>query len=163
MYCRTTDIHLVWEQKRGDLSPSGLRGTPVDKLYCIILLVGGLEHYLFFHDYSQLTFIFFRGVGIPPTRWYYIMIFNIVSPIRTQSLTPPWSWQDMQKSREEAEQKRVTMEEVGSWKLLLRLGIPPFDGGLEFRAGKIVGPNEDFPASHVIDFRRQMFIYHELT
>ena len=88
MYCRTKDIHLVWEQKRGDLSPSGLRGTPVDKLYHIILLVGGLEHYLVFHDYSQLTFIFFRGVGIPPARWYYIMIFNIVSPIRTQSLTP---------------------------------------------------------------------------
>ena len=36
-------------------------------------LFGGLEHFLFFHilgiSSSQLTFIFFRRVGIPPTRW----------------------------------------------------------------------------------------------
>jgi hypothetical protein len=41
-------------------------------------LVGGLEHeWIMFHYFSiyweisssQLTFIFFRGVGIPPTRW----------------------------------------------------------------------------------------------
>ena len=31
--------------------------------------VGGLDHVLFFHMLEQLTFIFFRGVGIPPTRW----------------------------------------------------------------------------------------------
>ena len=35
-------------------------------------LIGGLEHLLFFHimgiSSSQLTFIFFRWVGIPPTR-----------------------------------------------------------------------------------------------
>jgi len=35
-------------------------------------LVGGLEHFLFFHilgmSSSQLTFILFRGVGQPPTR-----------------------------------------------------------------------------------------------
>ena len=35
-------------------------------------LIGGLEHFLFFHTLgmssSQLTFIFFRGVGQPPTR-----------------------------------------------------------------------------------------------
>jgi len=35
-------------------------------------LVGGLEHFLFVHilgmSSSQLTFIFFRGVGQPPTR-----------------------------------------------------------------------------------------------
>jgi len=37
-------------------------------------LVGGLEHVLFFHilgisssELTQLTFIFFRGVGQPPT------------------------------------------------------------------------------------------------
>ena len=34
-------------------------------------LVGGLEHFLFFHilrmSSSQLTFLFFRGVGQPPT------------------------------------------------------------------------------------------------
>ena len=39
----------------------------------IYWLVGGLEHFLFFHilgiSYSQLTFIFLRGVGIPPTRY----------------------------------------------------------------------------------------------
>ena len=37
-----------------------------------LLLVGGLEHVLFFHIWgmpsSQLTVIFFRRVGIPPTR-----------------------------------------------------------------------------------------------
>ena len=37
-----------------------------------IYIIGGLEHFLFFHilgmSYSQLTFIFFRGVGQPPTR-----------------------------------------------------------------------------------------------
>jgi hypothetical protein len=36
-------------------------------------LVGGLEHFVFFHivgiSSSQLTFIFFRGVGIPPTSY----------------------------------------------------------------------------------------------
>ena len=36
-------------------------------------LVGGLEHFLFCHilgmSSSQLTFIFFRGVGQPPTRY----------------------------------------------------------------------------------------------
>ena len=35
-------------------------------------VVGGLEHLLFFHilgiSSSQLTFIFFRGVGLPATR-----------------------------------------------------------------------------------------------
>jgi len=34
------------------------------------LLVGGLEHFLFFHmgiSSSQMAFIFFRGVGQPPT------------------------------------------------------------------------------------------------
>ena len=36
-----------------------------------LILVGGLEHFLFFHivgmSSSQLTFIFFRWVGQPPT------------------------------------------------------------------------------------------------
>ena len=40
-----------------------------------IWLVGGLEHFSFFHilgiSYSQLTFIFFRGVAQPPTRWLW--------------------------------------------------------------------------------------------
>ena len=37
-------------------------------------LVGDLEHGFYFYTYweqsSHLTFIFFRGVGQPPTRWY---------------------------------------------------------------------------------------------
>ena len=39
-----------------------------------LILVGGLEHVLFFHIFgvssSQLTFIFFRGMAQPPTRIY---------------------------------------------------------------------------------------------
>ena len=38
-----------------------------------LYLVGGLEHFLFFHilgiSSSQLIFIFFTGVGQPPTSW----------------------------------------------------------------------------------------------
>ena len=45
----------------------------------ILYLVGGLEHFLFFHilgmSSSQLTFIFFRGVAQPPTR-YVSSIFH---------------------------------------------------------------------------------------
>jgi hypothetical protein len=37
----------------------------------IFVLIGGLEHFILFHilgiSRSHLTFIFFRGVGIPPT------------------------------------------------------------------------------------------------
>ena len=47
----------------------------------IITLVGGLEHVLFsiyWEQYSQLTFIFFRGVGIPPTRYIYIYVNYMV-------------------------------------------------------------------------------------
>ena len=46
------------------------------------ILVGGLEHFLFFHilgkSSSQLTFILFRGVGQPPTSIYiykYVYIY----------------------------------------------------------------------------------------
>ena len=42
------------------------------------LLVGGLEHQFYFPIYwessSQLTFIFFRGVAQPPTRFQFIQI-----------------------------------------------------------------------------------------
>ena len=42
-------------------------------IWFIQFLVGGLEHGFYFSIYweskSQLTFIFFRGVGIPPTRF----------------------------------------------------------------------------------------------
>ena len=45
-------------------------------------LVGGLEQFLFFHNIwdnpSQLTFIFFRRVGIPPTS------YHILQPSRYQ-------------------------------------------------------------------------------
>jgi len=39
----------------------------------ITLLVGGLDHFLFFHSVGNVItptdeVIFFRGVGIPPTR-----------------------------------------------------------------------------------------------
>jgi hypothetical protein len=59
---------------------AGLGGTSTifgtDPLLILVVvsptLVGGLEHFLFFHilgiSSTQLTFIFFRGVGIPPTR-----------------------------------------------------------------------------------------------
>ena len=52
----------------------------VSTSFCSInLLVGGLEHFLFSHILgilsSQLTFIFFRGVGQPPTRFKYV-VFN---------------------------------------------------------------------------------------
>ena len=39
------------------------------------VLVGGLEHFFIFPYWgqsSQLTFIFFRGVGIPPTNWSFL-------------------------------------------------------------------------------------------
>jgi hypothetical protein len=39
-------------------------------------LVGGLEHFLFFHIWGIMIptdeLIFFRGVGIPPTRMHYV-------------------------------------------------------------------------------------------
>ena len=46
--------------------------------YCpqtFLYLIGGLERGFYFSiqlgiSYSQLTFIFFRGVGIPPTRYF---------------------------------------------------------------------------------------------
>ena len=43
-----------------------------------LILVGGLEpwNFMTFHvlgmSSSQLTFIFFRGVGQPPIRWYEV-------------------------------------------------------------------------------------------
>jgi hypothetical protein len=45
-------------------------------------LVGGLEHILGM-SLSQLTFIFFRGVGIPPTR----LLLNIILTLINSTLT----------------------------------------------------------------------------
>ena len=51
-------------------------------LCTIIFLVGGLEHLIFCHilgtSSSQLTFIFFNGVSIPPTR--YILMVRYITP-----------------------------------------------------------------------------------
>ena len=47
---------------------------------------GGLEHGFFDFpiilgmSYSQLTFLFVRGVGIPPTRHFLFWIFNVRFP-----------------------------------------------------------------------------------
>ena len=69
---------------------------------CNMVLVGGLEHVLFSHilgvSSSQLTFIFFRGVGIPPTRLQIprhlscINSYQLQQPITTAlstNTTPP--------------------------------------------------------------------------
>ena len=49
-------------------------------------LVGGLEHFLFSHIFgmssSQLTFIFFRGVGQPPTRKWVFLSFWLKREIK---------------------------------------------------------------------------------
>ena len=87
-------LSLVWELHHGINGHVGLL-----KLYPIvdddipwyshislyihrcIYLVGGLEHFLFFHILGIIIptdeLIFFRGVGIPPTRYIYIYIFPI--------------------------------------------------------------------------------------
>jgi len=44
--------------------------------YSLYILFGGLEHFLFFHILGRIIptdeVIFFRGLGIPPTRYIYI-------------------------------------------------------------------------------------------
>jgi hypothetical protein len=49
-----------------------------------IILVGGLEHVLFFHILGIITptdeLIFFRGVGIPPTSFFIWDIFGMMIP-----------------------------------------------------------------------------------
>ena len=56
--------------------------------YCITVhyLVGGLELTFFIFPYignnnPQLTFIFFRGVGIPPTSYYTLYIPPLLHPL----------------------------------------------------------------------------------
>ena len=48
-------------------------------MYILESLVGGLEHFIFFHilgmSSSQLTNIFFRGIGQPRTRYLLMMFF----------------------------------------------------------------------------------------
>ena len=54
-----------------DFSCSALSDSPMSS--CIIL-VGGLEHFLFFHILGVIIptdeLIFFRGVGLPPTSYH---------------------------------------------------------------------------------------------
>ena len=58
-------------------------------------LVGGLEHFLFSHilgmSSSQLTFIFFRGVGIPPTRWKQSILGMVNRPANPKCWFS-WAW-----------------------------------------------------------------------
>ena len=63
----------------------------------IYILVGGLEHILFFHilgmSSSQLTFIFFRGVGQPPTSIYiYIWSCAKTGDIKWNWRKLPWGY-----------------------------------------------------------------------
>ena len=59
------------------MGPSQICGCPFrePRVFTIAHLVGGLEHLDYFSiqlgvSSSQLTFIFFRGVAHPPTRFY---------------------------------------------------------------------------------------------
>ena len=58
--------------------------------------VGGLEHVLFFHSAGNFIIptdevIFFRGIGVPPTRYIkrynVIYIYNIYNNIQTIEVT----------------------------------------------------------------------------
>ena len=55
-------------------------------------MVGGLEHFLFFHvlgmSSSQLTVIFFRGIGIPPTRIGLDPLSNWIHGTRNAAIVP---------------------------------------------------------------------------
>ena len=55
-----------------------------------IFLVGGLEHFILCHilwtSSSQLTFIFFKGVSIPPTR--YKQMVPKITPYMVPYITP---------------------------------------------------------------------------
>ena len=59
-------------------------------LCTIIFLVGGLEHFILCHilwtSSSQLTFIFFKGVSIPPTR--YKQMVPKITPYMVPYITP---------------------------------------------------------------------------
>ena len=75
MIPNASDIHLPVNEKKH----FSARINP--------LLIGGLEHgwimtfpqYMGM-SYSQLTFLFVRGVGIPPTRHFLFWIFNVRFP-----------------------------------------------------------------------------------
>ena len=75
MIPNASDIHLLVNEKKH----FSARINP--------LLIGGLEHgwimtfpqYMGM-SYSQLTFLFVRGVGIPPTRHFLFWIFNVRFP-----------------------------------------------------------------------------------
>ena len=58
-------------------------------IYIYTKLVGGLEHFVFFHILGIIVptdeLIFFRGVGIPPTKYKYIHIMCLFgSKFKTQ-------------------------------------------------------------------------------
>ena len=72
------DLEQIWRVWDGDgwkedgKSATGWCSRLILGWFCgmFLELIGGLEHFLFFDILgisSQLTFIFFRGVGIPPT------------------------------------------------------------------------------------------------
>ena len=76
-----TSVDFKTEKSRGSLvilAPPALGDAPSVISWFITpsnFLVGGLEHVFIFHilgiSSSQLTFIFFRGVGQPPTSFRY--------------------------------------------------------------------------------------------
>ena len=66
-----------------------IRRSPEKVIIVYSILVGGLEHFLFFHVLGIVTptdeLIFFRGVGLPPTSIYiyiplYIPIVGWLNP-----------------------------------------------------------------------------------
>ena len=84
---RSTKIYLGPRYKPfiSILNPSWIHWIPYPSWFHETpLLVGGLEHFLFFHILVIIIpnddLIFFRGVGIPPTRYYIILPFWIGKP-----------------------------------------------------------------------------------
>ena len=53
----------------------------------IYILVGGLEHFLFFHFGNVRIptdeLIFFRGIGIPPTRYEWLILLWLLQVPQT--------------------------------------------------------------------------------
>ena len=79
-------IHASWNSKFLCFQRYFSRGFNM----FLLLLVGGLEHGFYDFPYignnhPNLTFIFFRGVGIPPHRLYRIMI-----PLEIDSIAKAW-------------------------------------------------------------------------
>ena len=71
-----------------------LHETHSTSFYIIKSLVGGLEHVLFFHSVGNFIIpinelIFFRGVGIPPTRNVYTQYYNPIKMACPKSPSSP--------------------------------------------------------------------------